>query len=55
METSLDLSLSKDITEKIENLETEKEVEIDENNIILFAQALETKSKYFNHRTRSSN
>ncbi len=42
VETSLDLSLSKDITEKIENLETEKEVEIDENNIILFAQALET-------------
>ena len=56
VETSLDLSLSKDITEKIENLETEKEVEIDENNIILFAQALENrKSKYFNHRTRSSN
>lgn len=39
--TSLDLTLSKDITETIENLKTEDD-ETEENNIILFAQALET-------------
>lgn len=40
VETSLNLTLAKDITETIENLESEEEAE--ENNIILFAQALET-------------
>lgn len=42
VETSLNLTLSKDITETIENLETEEETEPDTENIILFAQALET-------------
>lgn len=44
VESSLDLTLSKDITETIENLDSKKETETetDENNILLFAQALET-------------
>lgn len=46
VETSLDLTLTKDITETIENLETvdieEKSEKTEENNIVLFAQALET-------------
>lgn len=40
VETSLNLTLTKDITETIENLETEEEADTD--NILLFAQALET-------------
>lgn len=47
VESSLDLTLSKDITETIENLETksenqdETECKTDENNVLLFAQAFE--------------
>ncbi|MCM1072994.1 MAG: flagellar hook-length control protein FliK [Bacteroides sp.] len=40
VETSLNLTFEKDITESTDNLETEEETE--ESNIILFAQALET-------------
>lgn len=42
VETSLNLTLTKDITETLENLESEEETEADTENIILFAQALET-------------
>ena len=46
VETSLNLTLTKDITETIENLEAvdieDKSEKTEENNIVLFAQALET-------------